>query len=122
MYRRFPEVWEGFTKNVRAIFETSLLAFIITGVVQLCCYLLPFVLVLLPSAHKGMILWQIAVIYTIRVIVTWRFQTSWLGCLLHPLGVLVAMGIGLNSWRRSAGDGVTWKGRTYAVTAPKESL
>lgn len=121
MYRRFPEVWEGFTKNLRAIFETSLIAFMLTGVMQFCCYLLPFFLLLLPSAHKGLIVWQIVVIYTIRALVTWRFQTSWTGCLLHPLSVLVAMGIGLNSWRRSAGSGVTWKGRTYAVT-PKPSL
>ncbi|MGV3533840.1 MAG: glycosyltransferase [Chthoniobacteraceae bacterium] len=122
MYRRFPEVWEGFTKNLRALFETSLSGFMIMGVVQFCCYFLPILLLFLPTAHRGLILWQVVIIYTIRGLVTWRFQTSWLGCLLHPAGVLVATAIGLNSWRKSAGRGVSWKGRTYAVTAPKHSI
>ena len=30
-----------------------------------------------------------------------------------PIGVLLMMLIGLNSWRRSVTTGVTWKGRVY---------
>lgn len=118
MYRSFPEVWEGFTKNLRAAFEDSLPGFLLVGLVQFCCYLLPFILLFLPSAHRGLIVWQIVLIYVIRVLLTWRFQTSWLGCLLHPVGQVLSLLIALNSWRRSAGGGVSWKGRTYAVNPP----
>ncbi len=118
MYRSFPEVWEGFTKNLRAAFEDSLPSFLLVGVVQFCCFLLPFLLLLMPDANRGLILWQITIIYTIRIVLTWRFQTSWLGCVLHPVGQTLALLIALNSWRRSAGAGVSWKGRIYAVTPP----
>jgi chlorobactene glucosyltransferase len=118
MYRSFPQVWEGFTKNMRAAFEDSLPGFLIVGFWQFFCFLMPFVLLFLPSAHRGLIVWQIVLIYTIRALLTWRFQTSWIGCLLHPAGQALSLAIALNSWRRSAGGGVSWKGRTYAVNPP----
>lgn len=115
MYERFVDLWEGFTKNLRAVFEASLLSFLLTGMVQLACFLLPFVLIWCPVAHREWILAQIALIYLLRVILTIRFKTSWLGCMLHPVAHLIALLIGLNSWRKSAGNGVSWKGRVYKV-------
>ena len=117
MYRSLAEVWEGFTKNLRAAFEGSLAGFLAIGAAQLCCFLLPFALLLLPAQGKGFIATEVALIYTIRAILTARFQTSWIGCVLHPIGHALALAIGLNSWRRSAGGGVTWKGRNYAVSS-----
>ena len=35
---------------------------------------------------------------------------------LHPIGEALGLAIGLNSWRRSAGSGVSWKGRTYQIS------
>lgn len=116
MYRSLAEVWEGFTKNLRAAFEGSLAGFLAIGAVQLCCFLLPCAALLLPVGGKRFIVVEVALIYTIRAILTARFQTSWLGCALHPIGHALALAIGLNSWRRSAGGGVTWKGRNYAVS------
>ena len=116
MYRSLGEVWEGFTKNLRAAFEESLAGFLMIGVTQLCCFLLPFVLLLLPVAGKRYCIAEVALIYTIRILLTARFRTSWLSCVLHPIGHALALAIGLNSWRRSAGGGVTWKGRNYAIT------
>ncbi len=116
MYRSLGEVWEGFTKNLRAAFEGPLAGFLTIGAVQLCCFLLPFVLLLLlPVPGKRYIVAEVALVYVIRILLTARFQTSWLGCLLHPIGHALALAIGLNSWRRSAGGGVTWKGRQYSV-------
>lgn len=115
MYHCFAEVWEGFTKNLRAVFEGSLWFFLLTGVILFACYFLPFVLIALPLAGHGLIAVQIAVIYLLRVILTIRFRTSWFGCLFHPVAHLLALMIGLNSWRKSAGSGVSWKGRVYEV-------
>ena len=115
MYRSLAEVWEGFTKNLRAAFEGSLAGFLAIGAVQLCCFLLPFALLLAPMPGKRFIVAEVALIYTIRAILTARFQTSWLGCALHPAGHALALAIGLNSWWRSARGGVVWKGRRYAV-------
>ena len=115
MYRSLGEVWEGFTKNLRAAFEESLTSFLMIGATQLCCFLLPFALLFLPVAGKGFAVAEVALIYLIRLILTARFRTSWLSCALHPIGHALALAIGVNSWRKSAGGGVTWKGRTYAV-------
>ena len=116
MYRSLAEVWEGFTKNLRAAFEGSLASFLAIGAAQLCCFLLPFALLLLQVEGKRFIVTEVVLIYTMRAILTARFETSWLGCALHPIGHALALAIGLNSWRRSAGGGVTWKGRNYAVS------
>ncbi len=113
MYRSFGETWAGFTKNVRTVFGSSLAGFLGVGAWQVCGWLLPFVFAV--CAPRPLIFAQIAVIYLIRVLLTVRFRTSWLGCVLHPVGEALALGIGLNSWLRSARGGVTWKGRTYQV-------
>ena len=115
MYRSLGGVWEGFTKNLRPAFEDSLAGFLAIGATQMCCFLLPFVALLMPVADKCPVIAEVMLIYLLRVILTFRFRTSWLGCALHPIGHALALAIGLNSWRRSAGGGVTWKGRTIAV-------
>lgn len=114
MYRSFGETWAGFTKNIRPAFETSLAGFLALGAWQLCGYLLPFVFAF--CTPRPLIFAQVGIIYLIRILLTVRFRTSWLSCALHPIGETLALAIGLNSWRRSARGGVSWKGRTYQVS------
>ena len=116
MYRSFGETWEGFTKNIRPGFESSLAAFFALGAWQVCGFLLPFVFAF--CAPRPLVFAQVAVIYAIRILLTVRFRTSWLSCALHPVGEALGLAIGLNSWRRSARGGVSWKGRTYQVSHP----
>lgn len=116
MYRSFGETWEGFTKNMRAAFEDSLAGFLFIGTAHCCGFLLPFFFLFAVPAARSLIVAQIAVIFLIRLILTVRFRTSWLSCLLHPIGEMLALGIGLNSWRRLASKGVQWKGRTYQAS------
>jgi len=115
MYRSFGETWEGFTKNMRAAFEDSLAGFLFIGITHCCCFLLPFVF--LFTVHSvsvsPLVIAQILIIGLIRLILTARFRTSWLSFLLHPVGEVLSLGIGLNSWRRMASTGVRWKGRVY---------
>lgn len=115
MYRSFGETWEGFTKNLRAAFEESLAGFLAIGAWQFCGFLLPFVFAVFTP--RPLVFAQVAVIGLIRVVLTIRFRTSWLSCLLHPVSETLGLAIGLDSWRRSAGGGVSWKGRTYQVAA-----
>ncbi len=115
MYRSFGETWEGFTKNIRPAFEKSLGGFLGLGAWQLCGYLLPFVFVF--CTPRPLVFAQVGVIYLIRILLTLRFRTSWLGCVLHPVGQALGLAIGLNSWRRSARGGVSWKGRIYQVSS-----
>ena len=118
MYTSFVEVWEGFTKNLRAAFSESAFSFWMFGVVQAAGLLLPFVFACLPGVN-GRWWWlpvmQVAWIYGLRLVLAARFHTSWSGAFLHPVGQALSLLIGLNSWRLSAQKGVTWKGRTYRM-------
>lgn len=116
MYCSLAEVWEGFTKNIRPAFENALALWWMSGALVWCCFFLPFVFVFFPSQRRFAIL-EIALIYLLRIILAARFRTSWIGCVLHPLGIFLAMCIGINSWLRAGTRGVTWKGRVYRTGA-----
>ncbi|MEA3210717.1 MAG: chlorobactene glucosyltransferase [Chthoniobacter sp.] len=119
MYRSFGEVWEGFTKNIWPAFEGRLPAFLLVGLVQGCSYLAPWVFLFVKwgRPEQAVISLQIATILATRIVLTVRFRTSWLSCLLHPVAELFALTIGLNSWRLAGRRGVTWKGRRYTTTS-----
>ena len=114
MYRSFAETWEGFTKNMRAAFDDRGMTFWLFGCFQAACFFCPFIAIfVVPAPLRGVVGLQIGIIFFIRFLLAARFRTSWFGALLHPLGLLLMMLIGLNSWRLSHGRGVVWKGRTY---------
>ncbi len=118
MYRSFPELWEGFTKNIRAAFDTRVGAFVGFGLMQVVCFVLPFFALPFAFGEAWWGKWVIAecaLVWLMRIILTIRFSTSWLSCALHPVAHTLAVAIGLNSWRLSKKRGVTWKGRTYTM-------
>ena len=121
MYGSFAEVWEGFTKNLRAAFAQSIVAFWLFGLLQTAGLFLPFVFACLPRL-SGRWWWlpvsQALLIYAVRAIMAARFRTSWWGVWLHPVGQGLSLLIGLNSWRLSTQKGVTWKGRLYRMGNP----
>ena len=112
MYHSFIEVCDGFTKNARAAFEGNLATWYVVGALQLTAFFLPFVLIFFPSQFRVAAI-EVALIYLIRVILTLRMRTSWVGCILHPIGQFLAMSIAIRSWIHTASSGVQWKGRTY---------
>ena len=118
MYGSFAEVWEGFTKNLRAAFSDSVFAFWLFGALQLMGLFLPFVFACLPGI-SGRWWWlpvgQVIGIYLLRACLATRFHTSWWGVWLHPVGQGLSLLIGLNSWRLSTHKGVIWKGRVYRM-------
>jgi chlorobactene glucosyltransferase len=119
MYRTFDEVWEGFTKNIWPAFEASFPLFCLMGAVQVCVYLAPCILLFVKwnSACRPWLVAEVALILAIRVLLTIRFRTSWLSCLLHPIAELLGIAIALNSWRLAGHRGVLWKGRRYTTAA-----
>jgi chlorobactene glucosyltransferase len=114
MYRSFGETWEGFTKNIRAVFEDQGIMFWVFGLAEWALMFAPFIfLATAPAAIWHIVAVQVALIFAIRFLVAARFRSSWLSAALHPIGILLMMLIGLNSWRKSVTTGVTWKGRVY---------
>jgi chlorobactene glucosyltransferase len=117
MYRSFREVRDGFTKNARAAFEGNLATWYLVGGFQFIAFFLPFILLCFPSQFC-LALVEVALIYLLRIILTLRMRTSWVGCIFHPIGHFLAMSIGIRSWISTATTGVQWKGRTYRPSFP----
>ena len=115
MYESLRDVWSGFTKNCRAAFEASLPSFIGAGLLQVAVFLVPFALLFVPGRQRWFALSEVLAIYGLRFLYATRYRSTILGALLHPLGEIIGLLIALNSWRRSAGAGVEWKGRVYKV-------
>ena len=114
MYRSFGETWSGFTKNLRAIFEDREVAFWLFLLAMWACFLMPcFRWLWASGAVRFYALAELALVVTIRAAVTWRFNLSRLGALLHPVGIGLVIACSLQSWRLSRTTGVEWKGRTY---------
>jgi len=113
MYSGFGELWEGFSKNLRPVFEESHIVFLLFGIVVSGLFLLPFFLLgWVPLTQAAWI--AILLIMLLRLMLTLRFCTSWFGLIAHPAGVLLALLIALNSWRLCRAKGVLWKGRVYS--------
>lgn len=113
MYSGVCGLWEGFSKNLRPVFEESHLSFLFFGIVVFGLFLMPFLLALAePAAWTS---WMaVGLILLMRLILTLRFRTSWLGLVAHPLGILLALLIALNSLRLCLSRGIVWKGRVYS--------
>jgi len=114
MYSGFAELWEGFSKNLRPVFEESHLGFALCGLVIFALFLLPFLLLVVHGASGVAALPALLLIVGMRLLLTLRFRTSWLGFIAHPFAVILVLLIALNSWRLCQGDGVSWKGRNYS--------
>ncbi|HKQ40177.1 MAG TPA: glycosyltransferase [Verrucomicrobiae bacterium] len=114
MYRSFGETWSGFTKNLRAIFENREAAFWLFLLAMWGCFIVPcFRWAWANDALRPYALAELGLVILIRFAVTARFRLTWIGALLHPLGVGLVIACALQSWRLSHSRGVEWKGRTY---------
>lgn len=111
MYTDFAGVWEGFSKNLRPVFEESHHSFLLFGTVVFMLFLLPF---LLAAIGCGAAWIAAGLILLTRFLLTLRFRTSWLGFVAHPVAVALALLIALNSWRLCRNRGIVWKGRVYS--------
>ncbi len=110
MYTDFAGVWEGFSKNMRPVFEESPKSFLLFGIVIFGLFLLPFLMLpWIPSAGIA-----VGLILLNRFVLTLRFRTSWFGFLAHPFAIVLALLVALNSWRLCLRRGIVWKGRVYS--------
>jgi chlorobactene glucosyltransferase len=111
MYNSFPEMWEGFTKNLHPLFEGDELLFMAAIIGQGMLFIWPFVICW--WWHSPALLVQLALIYGLRTAAAWFYRSSFWSVLLHPAGYTLGLLIAVNSYRCASGKGVTWKGRLY---------
>jgi len=121
MYHGLCETWQGFSKNVFAGLNYSLVNLSAIVIISTLAYLLPWLFLIIGiCTGQEQLPWiilpacQIMLAYGMRLLLAKRFQMSYLSCWLHPIGILFVLGIALNSMRWVLmGGGAKWKGRVY---------
>ena len=127
MYRSADAVWHGFAKNADEGMATPK-AIVPWTLLLLGGQVLPIVLV--ASSSFRVAIGACALAWGTRAVLAARFRQSWLGVLLHPVGVAIVVAI--QWWSligRMRGRTVRWKGRApsskpeaTAVNPSKASL
>lgn len=121
MYRSLKEIWHGFSKNLFPGFQYSVPAIIAVAVFLLATSVVPY-LFFVSALGNGVtadpaspyLAAQILLLLSIRGMTAVRFAMPLWSALLHPLAILLFVGIAINScrWVLFSG-GVRWKGRSY---------
>jgi hypothetical protein len=108
MYHSAGEVWRGLAKNA-------------TEGLGAPATIVPATLLLLAGqVLPALVAWPVlALVYLPRLIAAWRFRQSWLGAVLHPIGILTLLAIQWIALGRSwLGRPAEWRGRAYTVPEP----
>ena len=116
MYDSLRGIWGGFRKNLFPAFRGQL-AFWCFMLLHAGVFLAPFALAALAldgSMHGVLFAVAAGAVLLARVALALRFGHPLWSALLHPVGELFLLAIGLASWWQVVtGRGVEWKGRRY---------
>lgn len=121
MYHGFPEVWEGFSKNLFAVFGYRILPFLFVWTWTWLVFWEPLVVlalklagVRLPQLSAGLA--AVAVVESLLVwgIAYWRFHSPRYLVFFYPLSVLLFVIIAMRSLALTLTGRATWKGRLLA--------
>lgn len=133
MYGDGASLWRGFAKNFYEGIGGHPLALLAVLALHLTFFVAPYVALpvallagdsrLAAAAAVG-----VAANIGLRLIMAWRYgrgmgyRHSMVSALLHPVAVLLMMGILLDSFRWSRRGDIRWRGRSYAARAQREAV
>ena len=126
MYPDAHSLWRGFAKNFYEGIGGNPLAMILVMALHLIFFVVPYLVLpvaLLAGDHRLAVASAIGVGANIflRIIMALRYRHSPLSVLLHPVAVLLMMGVLLTSYRWSRRGDIRWRGRSYAARAQREA-
>ena len=126
MYGDAASLWRGFSKNFYEGVGGHPLALIVVLALHLLLFVAPYLALLLAvllgagglaaAAAAGVL-----VNLSLRLIMALRYRHSLLSVLLHPIAVLLMMGVLINSFRWSRRGEIRWRGRSYAARSQREA-
>lgn len=116
MYDRDPDLIQGFTKNATEGMATPVAivpwTVLLVGGQVLPFLLLPFIDPMSSAISTKVVLLAIGMVMITRFALTIRFKQSFLGSLLHPVGILLIVAIQWFALFQSfSGKTIAWKGR-----------
>lgn len=124
MYKGFSATWRGFAKNAyEGLGGPALLIFV--TLFNAMAYLLPAATLLLGAAGLNGLTTQVmlaaAIAFVVaishRFILAVRFRQSYLGAILHPIGIILMMAIQWWSFLLAVTGRRTWRGRHHHGSA-----
>jgi glycosyltransferase involved in cell wall biosynthesis len=126
MYPDARSLWRGFAKNFYEGIGGHPLAMILVIALHLLFFVVPYVVlpVALLTGHHGVAVASaigVAANIGLRSIMALRYRHSPLSVLLHPMAVLLMMGVLLTSYRWSRRGDIRWRGRSYAARPQREA-
>jgi chlorobactene glucosyltransferase len=118
-YTCFHELWTGFSKNSYEAIKGTPLKVLLAAIACYFLFLRPYLALLngLSQAELAFLpLLEVAIISLTRFILAERFGTSFAWILLHPISVIFALLILINSCRLTIlGKKIAWKERWYPL-------
>lgn len=126
MYNDGAALWRGFAKNFYEGIGGHPLALIAVLGLHLLFFVAPYLALPVALALGASGLAAAAAVgvvanLVLRLIMARRHGHSLASVLLHPLAVLLMMGVLLDSFRWSRRGDIRWRGRSYAARAEREA-
>ena len=122
MYRSETEMWDGFRKNFLALYNNSIIAFILMAAINLIVYVVPFILLAVAAVTTQPFLLSLSIIAIVTIIVhrlllAYWYNWSYIYSITHPLGVLWFLKLGVRVLKDYfLGISPRWKGRPIDQT------
>jgi hypothetical protein len=114
MYHNCSAIWQGFSKNLYGLMGYQKIPFLFLLAFMFIGYVCPYFFVFYPAVAKCA---AIAVLLNVvlRFILSYKYKDPFITILLHPLGILFTIIIGLNSMRIFKQGNLEWKGRKIFI-------
>lgn len=109
MYGSAREMREGFRKNLYPLLGGRRLSFAVGLALLSFTWLAPFAIAVIGRTRIALL--PLALLLAMRIAGALLFWHGWRTVLLHPLGVLAAAALAVESWMRHERGTVTWRGR-----------
>ena len=114
MYENLRGIWAGYSKNLFGLVRYRPIPFFMLLLLLAAIHVLPYALLAFevfarPAAYA------VALNLLLRLLLALGFgHPLWVSVILHPLGIMLMLALGVNSYRWHRAGKVTWKERTYA--------
>ena len=119
MYQSFNEVWDGFSKNLFGLVGYKTIPFFILVLSLFITCVLPYMAVWFAML-RGLAFVAIVMNIVMRMMLALKYRHPFFtSVILHPLGVLLTLLIGINSFFQVKRGRLQWKGRQIDVQMSK---
>ena len=111
MYHSFGEVWGGFSKNLFGLVRYKTVPFFVLTLILFTMCVLPYITVWFEPFTKLSVI-AISMNVVMRAVLALKYKHAFFtSVVLHPLGVLTTLLIGINSFYQVKRGRLEWKGR-----------